>query len=103
MKRLLSIELQKNMDEQSKSGLSLTYFTILYSDDCIHKIWCWFLKFTLLKWDIQLPFHLALQHLYCCHFKIIFYIVIVSMMANEYSYGTLKQNLIDGLSKIHFV
>jgi hypothetical protein len=19
--------------------------------------------------DIQLPFHLALQHLYCCHFK----------------------------------
>jgi hypothetical protein len=57
------------------------------------------LKFTLLKWDIQLPFHLALQHLYCCHFKIILAIVIVSMMANEYSYGTLKQNLIDGLSK----
>jgi hypothetical protein len=58
-----------------------------------------FLKFTLLKWDIQLPFHLALQHLYCCHFKIFLAIVIVSMMANEYSYGTLKQNLIDGLSK----
>jgi hypothetical protein len=50
-------------------------------------------------------FHLALQHLYCCHFKIILAIVIVSMMANEYSYGTLKQNLIDGLSKkgVHFV
>ena len=26
-------------------------------------------------------------------------IVIVSMMANEYNYGTLKQNLIDGMSK----
>jgi len=30
-------------------------------------------------------------------------IVIVSMMANEYSYGTLKQNLIDGMSKQEFV
>jgi ABC-type transport system involved in multi-copper enzyme maturation permease subunit len=30
-------------------------------------------------------------------------IVIVSMMANEYSYGTLKQNLIDGLSKKEFI
>ncbi len=30
-------------------------------------------------------------------------IVIVSMMANEYSYGTLKQNLIDGLSKQEFI
>jgi ABC-type transport system involved in multi-copper enzyme maturation permease subunit len=30
-------------------------------------------------------------------------IVIVSMMANEYSYGTLKQNLIDGMSKREFV
>jgi hypothetical protein len=25
------------------------------------------------------------------------------MMANEYSYGTLKQNLIDGLSKREFI
>jgi ABC-type transport system involved in multi-copper enzyme maturation permease subunit len=30
-------------------------------------------------------------------------IVIVSMMANEYSYGTLKQNLIDGMSKKELV
>ncbi|MFN8275837.1 MAG: ABC transporter permease [Flavobacteriaceae bacterium] len=30
-------------------------------------------------------------------------VVIVSMMANEYSYGTLKQNLIDGLSKREFI
>jgi hypothetical protein len=46
--------------------------------------------------------HLALP--YCCHFKIIFSHCNRSMMANEYSYGTLKQNLIDGLSKgVHFV
>ncbi|GGC87812.1 ABC transporter permease [Flavobacterium lutivivi] len=30
-------------------------------------------------------------------------IVIVSMIANEYTYGTLKQNLIDGMSKKEFI
>jgi ABC-type transport system involved in multi-copper enzyme maturation permease subunit len=35
--------------------------------------------------------------------KFFFAIVIVSMMANEYSYGTLKQNLIDGMSKQEFI
>ncbi|MGB0950143.1 MAG: ABC transporter permease, partial [Marinirhabdus sp.] len=35
--------------------------------------------------------------------KIFLAIVIVSMMSNEYSYRTLKQNLIDGLSKKEFV
>jgi ABC-type transport system involved in multi-copper enzyme maturation permease subunit len=35
--------------------------------------------------------------------KLFLAIVIVSMMANEYSYGTLKQNLIDGMSKKEFV
>lgn len=37
------------------------------------------------------------------YFKIFLAIVIVSMMANEYTYGTLKQNLIDGLSKQEFL
>lgn len=35
--------------------------------------------------------------------KIFLAVVIVSMMANEYTYGTLKQNLIDGLSKEEFI
>ena len=35
--------------------------------------------------------------------KIFLAIVIVSLMSNEYSYRTLKQNLIDGLSKKEFV
>ena len=38
------------------------------------------------------------------HFYLFFLLlVIVSMMANEYSYKTLKQNLIDGLSKREFI
>ena len=36
-------------------------------------------------------------------FKLFLAIVIVSMMANEYSNKTIKQNLIDGLSKKEFV
>jgi ABC-2 type transport system permease protein len=36
-------------------------------------------------------------------FKFFLAVVIVSMMSNEYSYGTLKQNLIDGLSKKEFI
>ena len=35
--------------------------------------------------------------------KLFLAIIIVSMMANEYSYGTLKQNLIDGMSKKEFI
>jgi hypothetical protein len=61
------------------------------------------LKFTLLKWDIQLPFWHFNTYI-AAILKLFLAIVIVSMMANEYSYGTLKQNLIDGLSKgVHFV
>jgi ABC-type transport system involved in multi-copper enzyme maturation permease subunit len=36
-------------------------------------------------------------------FKFFLAIVIVSMMANEYNYGTLKQNLMDGMSKWEFI
>src|SRR5690606_3504001 len=36
-------------------------------------------------------------------FKLFLAIVIVSMMSNEYSNKTIKQNLIDGLSKKEFI
>jgi ABC-type transport system involved in multi-copper enzyme maturation permease subunit len=65
-----------------------------------------------IKFDIgPIEFYLAEQGIfnfpYIWHFntfiasifKIFLAVVIVSMVANEYSYKTLKQNLIDGLSK----
>ena len=68
------------------------------------------------KFDIgPIKFHLADQGIfnfpYIWHFntyvagffKLFLAIVIVSMMANEYSNKTIKQNLIDGLSKKEFV
>src|SRR5690606_15122387 len=69
-----------------------------------------------IKFDIgPIQFHVAEQGIfnfpYIWHLntwiasglKLFFAIVIVSMMANEYSNKTIKQNLIDGLSKKEFI
>jgi ABC-type transport system involved in multi-copper enzyme maturation permease subunit len=69
-----------------------------------------------IKFDIgPIQFHLADQGIfnfpYIWHFntfvtaffKLFLAIVIVSMMSNEYSNKTIKQNLIDGLSKKEFI
>ncbi|WP_433778935.1 ABC transporter permease [Flavobacterium anhuiense] len=106
MKRLLSIELQKIWMNKASKILTLTYFILLSFIDLIAAI----------KFDIgPFKFHLAEMGIFnfpfIWHFntyvaawmKFFLAIVIVSMMANEYSYGTLKQNLIDGLSKKEFI
>ncbi|RKR11442.1 ABC-type transport system involved in multi-copper enzyme maturation permease subunit [Flavobacterium sp. 90] len=106
MKRLLSIELQKIWKNKASKVLTLTYFILLSFIALIASI----------KFDIgPFKFHLAEMGIfnfpYIWHFntyvaallKLFLAIVIVSMMANEYSYGTLKQNLIDGLSKKEFI
>ena len=86
--------------------LSIIYFALLTSIALIAAI----------KFDIgPVQFHLADQGIfnfpYIWHFntfmaaifKFFLLLVIVSMMANEYSNKTLKQNLIDGLSKKEFI
>ncbi|MNK60316.1 ABC-2 family transporter protein [compost metagenome] len=106
MKRLLSIELQKIWMNKASKILTLTYFILLSFIALIAAI----------KFDIGIfKFHLAEMGIFnfpfIWHFntyvaawmKFFLAIVIVSMMANEYSYGTLKQNLIDGLSKKEFI
>lgn len=106
MKRLLSIELQKIWKNRASKVLTITYFVLL----------TFIALFAAIKFDIG-PFklHLANEGIfnfpYIWHFntyfaailKIFLAVVIVSMMANEYSYGTLKQNLIDGMSKKEFI
>lgn len=84
----------------------IAYFVLLTSIALIAAI----------KFDIgPVNFHLAEQGIfnfpYIWHFntfitaffKLFLAIVIVSMMANEYSNKTIKQNLIDGLSKKEFI
>lgn len=106
MLRLLNIEIHKLKHSKASKVLISVYFVLLTSIALVAAI----------KFDIgPIKFHLAEQGIfnfpYIWHFntfiasffKIFLLLVIVSMMANEYSNKTLKQNLIDGLSKKEFI
>jgi ABC-2 type transport system permease protein len=106
MIRLLHIEFIKLWNNRSSKILIISYFTLLTS----------IALFAAIKFDIgPIQFHLADQGIfnfpYIWHFntfitaffKLFLAIVIVSMMSNEYSNKTIKQNLIDGLSKKEFI
>lgn len=106
MLRLLNIEFYKLKHNRASRFLIIIYFALLTSIALIAAI----------KFDIgPVKFHLADQGIfnfpYIWHFntymasifKFFLLLVIVSMMANEYSNRTLKQNLIDGLSKKEFI
>ena len=106
MLRLLTIEFHKLKHNTASKVLSIIYFGLLTSIALI----------AVIKFDIgPIKFHLAEMGIfnfpYIWHFntymaailKFFLLLVIVSMMANEYSYKTLKQNLIDGLSKKEFI
>jgi ABC-type transport system involved in multi-copper enzyme maturation permease subunit len=106
MFRLLNIEFYKLKHSRASKVLIITYFLLLTSTAFIAAI----------KFDIgPVKFHLAEMGIfnfpYIWHLntwlsgtiKFFLLLVIVSMMANEYSNKTLKQNLIDGLSKKEFI
>ena len=106
MKRLLAIELQKIWLNRASRILTLTYFGILSLIALIASI-----EFDLgpIHFDaseqgiFNFPYIWHLNSYIGALPKIFLALVIVSMMANEYTYGTLKQNLIDGMSKKEFV
>ena len=106
MKRLLAIELQKIWKNKASRVLTITYFGLLSLIALVASI----------KFDVG-PIHINVAEQgvfnfpFIWHFnsfiavfaKVFFAVIIVSMMSNEYSYGTLKQNLIDGMSKQEFI
>ena len=106
MKRLLAIELQKIWKNRASKILTISYFVLLSFIALIASI-----KFDIGSFQLQIADEGIFNFPYIWHFntyiaailKFFLAIVIVSMMANEYSYGTLKQNLIDGMSKQEFV
>ena len=98
MKRLLSIELQKIWKNRASRVLTLSYFIILSFIALIASIKFNFgvFKFHLAEMGIfNFPFIWHFNTYVASILKLFLAIVIVSMMANEYSYGTLKQTLID--------
>ncbi len=106
MKRLLAIEFDKIRYHRASRSIIISYFALLVGISL----------FASIKFDIgPIEFHLADQGIFnfpfIWHFntyiaallKFFLLLVIVSMTANEYSYKTIKQNLIDGLSKKEFI
>jgi ABC-2 type transport system permease protein len=104
--RLLQIELYKLWHSRISKVLIFGYFLLIFSIAILSTI----------KVELgPINFHLAEQGIfnfpYIWHFntfviallKVFFAIIIVAMIGNEYSNKTLKQNLIDGLSKAEFL
>lgn len=107
MLRLLNLELQKLLLNRTSKILIfvsfiLPLFIILISSFKIP----FFGYFTieLGEWGVfNFPMIWHLVTYFAAHFKLFFAIVVVSMIGNEYSNKTIKQNLIDGLSKKEFI
>ncbi|WP_242086800.1 ABC transporter permease [Aestuariivivens sediminis] len=107
MFRLLNLELQKLLLNRTSTILIfisfiLPFFVILLSSLKINV----FGFFTLELGELGIfnfPIIWHLTTFFASQFKFFFAIVVVSMIGNEYSNKTIKQNLIDGLSKKEFI
>lgn len=106
MKRLLEIELQKIRYSRAAKILIIIYFVLFLSIILFSSV-----HFKIGHIDFQLadqgifnfPFIWHFNTYFAAILKIFLALVIVSMISMEYSNRTLKQNLIDGLSKKEFV
>ena len=106
MLRLLSIELDKIKRNKAAKTITIVYCSLIL---CISLIASYEFDFAGINFRIadqgifNFPFIWHFNSFMVAWLKIFFAIVIVSIVANEYSYNTLKQNLIDGLSKKEFI
>jgi ABC-2 type transport system permease protein len=106
MLRLLSIEYNKLRYSRSARILIITYFILITFIALIASI-----EFNIGDIEFRVADQGIFNFPYIWHFnsyiaallKLFLAIVIVSMMSNEYSNRTIKQNLIDGLSKKEFI
>lgn len=107
MLRLLNLELQKLLLSKTSKILIfisfiLPFFVILLSSIKFNV----FGFFTIELGELGIfnfPIIWHLTTFFASQFKFFFAIVVVSMIGNEYSNKTIKQNLIDGLSKKEFI
>ena len=106
MLRLLTIEYNKLRHSRAAKVLTVTYFILFLFIALIASI-----EFDFAGVHLRIADQGIFNFPYIWHFntyiaafaKLFLAIVIVSMMSNEYSHRTLKQNLIDGLSKKEFI
>ena len=106
MLRLLEIEYNKLRYSRSARILIITYFILITFIALIASVEFNFgnIQFRLADQGIfNFPYIWHFNSYIAALLKIFLAIVIVSMMSNEYSNRTIKQNLIDGLSKKEFI
>jgi len=106
MLRLLQLELQKLLlNRASKVLIFISFvlpFVIILSSLRINFFGLFVLE--LGHYGIfNFPIVWHITTFFAAQFKFFFAIVVVSMIGNEYSNKTIKQNLIDGLSKKEFI
>ena len=102
MLRLINIELFKLKHSRSAKIMTILYFLLFLSAASLSTVK--FFNFRLAEQGIyNFPYTWHFMSFFVAFLKIILAIVIVSMMSSEYTNRTLKQNLIDGLSKKEFI
>lgn len=107
MLRLLTIELQKlSLNRKSKTLILVSFFLpfliIIIASLKIPVFGLFTLELKSME-VFNFPEIWHINTYFASQFKFIFAIVIVSMISTEYTNNTIKQNLIDGLSKKEFI
>ena len=107
MLRLLQLELQKLMHNRVSKVLIFISFILPFTVLVLSSIKINFFGFFTLQLGelgiFNFPIIWHITTFFASYFKFFFAIVVVSMIGNEYSNKTIKQNLIDGLSKREFI
>lgn len=107
MLRLLKLELQKLLNNRTSKVLIFISFILPFTVLVLSSIKINFFGFFTLELGelgiFNFPIIWHITTFFASYFKFFFAIVVVSMIGNEYSNKTLKQNLIDGLSKKEFI
>jgi len=107
MRRLLEIELQKLWLNKTSKVLIFISFILPFTVIVLSSIKINFFGFFTLELGelgiFNFPVIWHITTFFAAQFKFFFAIVVVSMIGNEFSNKTIKQNLIDGLSKKEFI
>lgn len=107
MLRLIKLELQKLWLNKVSRILIFISFILPFTVLILSSIKINFFGFFTLELGelgiFNFPIIWHITTFFASYFKFFFAIVVVSMIGNEYSNKTLKQNLIDGLSKKEFI
>lgn len=107
MLRLLNLELQKLLLNRVSKILIFVSFILPFTVLILSSIKINFFGFFTLELGelgiFNFPIIWHITTFFASQFKFFFAIVVVSMIGNEYSNKTIKQNLIDGLSKKEFI